>query len=94
MNYSPKAGTIPGVTVTYHGPTNHYGSRWRAVLKRGADCTWRAAVPFASGPDEAVLAVLAKANRDMQCDWGVIGRPLSMDGGDSYVYGVGPDYMV
>jgi hypothetical protein len=41
-----------------------------------------------------VLAVLAKANRDMQCDWGVIGRPLSMDGGNSYVYGVGPDYMV
>jgi hypothetical protein len=90
---SPAAGTLPGALVKYQGPTDNLGSSWRATVKRGADFTWRAAVPFAAGPDAAVEAVLAKVNRDMQADWGPIGRPLSLDGGNTYVYGIGPDYM-
>lgn len=95
MTGSPAAGTIPCVMVSYLGPTNTLGSRWRATLKRGADAayTWRASVPYHGGPDAAVEAVLAKANRDMQADWNIIGRPLSVDGGDTYAYGVGPAYM-
>lgn len=87
---------VPGCSVEYRGPTDRRGSQWAAVIRRGrdrSDC-YRAAVPFADGPDAAAWAAVDRINADLASDgfgpWQVIGAALSMDGGDRYSYPVGP----
>ena len=83
---------VPGCTVTYSGATETRGSRWVAVIKRGATAAdrFRATVPYADGPDAAALAVVERFNRAMGADWRLIGAALSLDGGNVYAYPVGP----
>ena len=89
---------VPGCAVEYRGPTNSRGSVWAAVIRRGRDrCDqYRAAVPFADGPDAAAWAAVALFNAEGLTDrprseqWQVLGAALSMDGGDRYSYPVGP----
>jgi len=87
---------VPGCSVEYRGPTEHRVSQWVAVIRRGrkrSDC-YRAAVPFADGPDAAAHAAVERFNADLVPDglgrWQVIGAALSMDGGHRYSYPVGP----
>ncbi len=95
MPESP-AHYVPGCSVEYRGPTDRRGSQWVAVIRRGrqrSDC-YRAAVPFADGPDAAARAAVDRFNAELVPDglgrWQVIGAALSMDGGDRYAYPVGP----
>jgi len=95
MSLSP-ANYVPGCSVEFRGPTNTRGSQWVAVIRRGrnrSDC-YRAAVPFADGPDAAARAAVEKFNKYPdglgEACWQVIGPALSMDGGDRYAYPVGP----
>ena len=83
---------VPGCSVEYRGPTETRGSQWVAVIRRGrkrSDC-YRAAVPFADGPDAAARAAVDKINRLETFGWSVLGAALSMNGGDLYVYPIGP----
>lgn len=82
---------VPGCTVTYSGATDTRGSRWVAVIKRGATAAdrFRVAVPYADGPDAAAAAAVDRFNRAMNADWRILGAALSLDGGDSYAYPVG-----
>ena len=66
------------------------------MIRRGrkrSDC-YRAAVPFADGPDAAAYAAVDRFNAELVPDglgrWQVLGAALSMDGGDRYSYPVGP----
>ena len=91
MPESP-AHYVPGCSVEYRGPTDRRGSQWVAVIRRGrqrSDC-YRAAVPFADGPDAAARAAVDRINRLEGFGWSVLGAALSMDGGDRYAYPVGP----
>ena len=95
MPESP-AHYVPGCAVEYRGPTDTRGSQWVAVIRRGrnrTDC-YRAAVPFANGPDAAACAAVDRFNAELIPDglgrWQVLGAALSMDGGDRYAYPVGP----
>ena len=86
---------VPGCSVEYRGPTDADGAVWAAVIRRGRDrCDqYRAAVPFADGPDAAAWAAVALFNADLPDPvdrWQVLGAALSMDGGDRYAYPVGP----
>jgi hypothetical protein len=87
---------VPGCSVEYRPATDRRGSQWVAVIRRGrkrSDC-YRAAVPFADGPDAAARAAVDRFNAELIPDglgrWQVIGAALSMDGGDRYAYPVGP----
>ena len=95
MPESP-AHYVLGCSVEYRGPTDRRGSQWVAVIRRGrkrSDC-YRAAVPFADGPDAAAWAAVERFNSELIPDglgrWQVLGAALSMDGGDRYSYPVGP----
>lgn len=91
---------VPGCLVRYRPPTNTRGGRWLAVIKRGNQPGDRFAVsvPFHDGPDAAAAAAVAKFNQSMPgladdgLEWIVLGAALSLDGGDSYAYPVGPSY--
>lgn len=90
---------VPGCVVAYRGPTDRRGSQWVATIRRGqnrADVV-RAAVPYADGPDAAAAAVCEAFNRRLDNvgpdTWRVLGAALSMDGGDSYAYPVGPAHL-
>ncbi len=89
-NASPAspAAYVPGVLVRYLGATNSRGSRWQATLNRGAGAEnrYRAAVPYADGPDAAAAAVVARFNECRDADWRILGAALSLDGGDTYAY--------
>lgn len=95
MSYHP-AHYVPGCSVEYRGPTDTKGAVWAAVIRRGRDrCDqYRAAVPFADGPDAAACAAVDRFNAELIPDglgrWQVLGAALSMDGGDRYAYPVGP----
>ena len=89
---------VPGCSVEYRGPTDRRGSQWVAVIRRGrkrSDC-YRAAVPFADGPDAAAWAAVDRLKSDRRADrprsehWRLLGAALSLDGGDRYSYPVGP----
>jgi len=83
---------VPGCSVEYRGPTECRGSRWVAVIRRGrdrSDC-YRVTVPFSDGPDAAARAAVERINKELGFEWTVIGAALSMDGGDRYVYPIGP----
>ena len=87
---------VPGCSVEYRGPTSARGSRWVAVIRRGrqrSDC-YRASVSFADGPDAAARAAVDRLNAELFADgldhWQVLGAALSMNGGDTYAYPVGP----
>jgi len=91
--------TVPGCSVEYRGPTDTRGSRWVAVIRRGrdrSDC-YRAACPFEQGAIEAARLAVQRFNeravKSESDEWHVLGHPLSMDGGDTYVFPVGPDYL-
>ena len=95
MPESP-ANYVPGCAVEYRAPTDTRGSQWVGVIRRGrnrSDC-YRAAVPFADGPDAAACAAVDRFNAELIPDglgrWQVLGAALSMDGGDRYAYPVGP----
>lgn len=102
MTSSP-ARYVPGCLVRYRPPTNSSGGAWLAVIKRGNQPGDRftVRVPFHDGPDVAAAAAVAKFNQSMidgnQCrrhmEWIVLGAALSLDGGDSYAYPVGPSYL-
>lgn len=92
---------VPGCLVRYRPPTNSRGGAWLAVIKRGNQPGDRFAVrvPFHDGPDAAAAAAVAKFNKCMvgaiereHMSWVVLGAALSLDGGDSYAYPVGPSY--
>lgn len=88
---------VPGCLVRYRPPTNSSGGAWLAVIKRGNQSHHRYAVrvPFHDGPDAAAAAVVERFNRSMpRTEWIVLGAALSLDGGDSYAYPVGPSYAV
>ena len=95
MPESP-AHYVPGCSVEYRGPTDRRGSEWVAVIRRGRKRSdaYRAAVPFADGPDAAARAAVDRFNAELVPDglgsWQVIGAALSMNGGDRYSYPVGP----
>jgi hypothetical protein len=86
---------VPGCSVEYRGPTDTDGAVWAAVIRRGrdrSDC-YRAAVPFADGPDAAAWAAVDRFNSELPDPidrWQLLGAALSMDGGDRYSYPVGP----
>ena len=88
---------VLGCSVEYRGPTDRRDSQWVAVIRRGrkrSDC-YRAAVPFADGPDAAAHAAVDRfnaelADRPRSEHWRLLGAALSMDGGDRYSYPVGP----
>lgn len=83
---------VPGCSVEYRPATDRRGSLWVAVIRRGrsrSDC-YRAAVPFADGPDAAARAAVDRINTVEGFGWQVLGAALSMDGGDRYAYPVGP----
>lgn len=91
--HSP-AHYLPGAVVEYRAPSGS-GSQWVATIKRGtarAD-RFRAAVPYAAGPDAAAAAVVDRFNAAMGAHWRVHGAALSLDGGNRYAYAVGPDYV-
>ena len=89
---------IPGCTVEYKGPTNTKGSRWVAVIKRGRNRGdhYRASVPYQDGPDQAARLAVQCFNDEGITDspredkWQLLGAALSLDGGNSYAYPVGP----
>ena len=96
MSHSP-FHYVPGCSVEYRGPGKG-GAQWVAVIRRGRerrDC-YRAALPYADGPDAAARAAVARFNDAMGNDgpdrWELLGAALSMDGGDRYTYPVGPAY--
>ena len=95
MPESP-AHYVPGCSVEYRGPTDRRGSEWVAVIRRGRKRSdaYRAAVPFADGPDAAARAAVDRFNAELVPDglgrWQVLGAALSMNGGDRYSYPVGP----
>jgi hypothetical protein len=100
MTSSPER-YVPGCLVRYRPPTDTRGGRWLAVIKRGNQPGDRfaASVPFHDGPDAAAAAAVAKFNQCMPgvvkregAGWIVLGAALSLDGGDSYAYPVGPSY--
>ena len=98
MSHSPFR-YVPGCAVEYRGATARGGSQWVAVIRRGrdrGDC-YRAAVPYADGPDAAARAAVARFNDAMANDgpdrWELLGAALSMDGGDRYAYPVGPAHL-
>lgn len=98
MSHSPFR-YVPGCAVEYRGATARGGSQWVAVIRRGrdrSDC-YRAAVPYADGPDAAARAALDKFNAALNADgfdsWVLLGAALSMDGGDRYAYPVGPAHL-
>jgi hypothetical protein len=86
---------VPGCSVEYRGPTDTDGAVWAAVIRRGrdrSDC-YRAAEPFADGPDAAAWAAVDRFNSELPDPidrWQLLGAALSMDGGDRYSYPVGP----
>jgi len=82
---------VPGAVVEYRGATERRGSQWVATIRRGASASdrFRAAVPYAEGPDAAAAAVVARFNAAMGADWRVIGAALSLHGGNTYAYPVG-----
>ena len=90
--------TIPGCSVEYRGPTETRGSRWFAVIRRGrhrSDC-YRASCPFDKGAMKAARLAVERFNETVKSEsdrWQVLGDPLSMDGGDTYVFPVGPEYL-
>jgi hypothetical protein len=67
--------------VRYHGATNTRGSRWIATIKRGADVTWRASLPYQDGPIAAAIAAAAKGG----ADW----LPVDCHSIDADTYAVG-----
>jgi len=75
------SGSTACAVVKYHGPTNSRGSRWTATITRGADCKWRASVPFSEGPIAAALAAAEKGG----ADW----TPTSCHSIDPDTYAVG-----
>jgi hypothetical protein len=83
---------IPGCSVRYIPPTDTKGSRWAATISRGAGAVnrYRATVPYANGPDAAAQAVVSRFNEIMGSDWVILGSALSIDGGSTYAYPVGP----
>lgn len=95
MNHAPVA-YVPGVVVAYVPPTDTRCSGWRATLTRGdgAANRWRARVTYNDGPDTAAAAVVARFNETMGNahgeTWRVIGAALSLDGGTTFAYAVGP----
>ena len=91
MSSCPASYTA-GATVHYVAPTNTKGSRWTATINRGngAANRWRATVPFADGPDAAIAQVLQRFNECLDCQWVVKGQAMSLDGGDTYAYPIGP----
>ena len=97
MSHSPFR-YVPGCTVEYKGPTNTKGSRWVAVIKRGRDRGdhYKASVPYQEGPDQAARLAVQCFNAEGLTDrpreehWQILGAALSLDGGDSYTYPVGP----
>ena len=95
MSHSPSA-YVPGAIVTYVPPTDTRGSAWRATLTRGTGAVnrWRTRVPYNAGPDAAAASVVARFNETMGGAhgdaWHVIGAALSLDGGTTYAYAVGP----
>lgn len=91
MSSCPASYTA-GATVRYVAPTNTRGSRWLATITRsnGAANRWRASVPYADGPDAAAAAVVARFNECLSADWQIKGPALSLDGGDTYAYPIGP----
>ena len=94
MTFHPSS-YVPGCLVRYRPPTNSSGQAWLAVIKTGSKPGDRfaARVPFHHGPDAAAAAAVARFNQSMpRTDWIVLGAALSLDGGDSYAYPVGPSY--
>lgn len=97
MNHAPFA-YVPGVVVAYVPPTDTRCSGWRATLTRGTGATnrWRARVTYNDGPDAAAAAVVARFNETMGNahgeTWRVIGAALSLDGGGTFAYAVGPEH--
>lgn len=86
---------VPGCLVRYRPPTNSSGSAWLAVIKRGNMAHERLSVrvPFHDGPDAAAEAAVAKFNQSIpDTEWLVLGAALSLDGGETYAYPVGPSY--
>jgi hypothetical protein len=80
---------VPAAVVSYRPATDRRGSQWAATIDRGGPGhRFRAAVPYADGPDQAAAAVVAKANRAMGVTWAVAGPALSLDAGARYAYPV------
>jgi hypothetical protein len=75
-------GSLPTVTVKYHGPTDTRGSRWKATVKRDSSCTMSAMAPFEDGPVAAFNALRRKHVEDLG-DW-VVAHIGSADMGDTY----------
>lgn len=75
-------GSMPTVTVKYHGPTNTRGSKWKATLKRDSSTTLSATATFEDGPIGAFNA-LRRKHADVLGDW-VVAHVGTADMGDTY----------
>lgn len=94
MSHSP-FHYVPGLLVTYKGPTDHRCSQWVAIIRRGSDLSdrFRVSVTYNEGPDAAAAAVVALFNERMDADWKILGAALSLDGGTAFAYPAGPPHM-